>query len=133
METIFNEHNATVAYEKDLNAIRVIWKTQNTSAEYRKTLTAALDGIKKYKAAHYLGDVNKQGVVSPNDRKWFQDNIIPEAVKNGLKRAAMVLPEDIFKKYYLNQVKNTTDTLKLDMRYFPSMKQAEDWLEEAIC
>jgi len=43
-----------------------------------------------------LSDIREQSAVSPENRKWFEEEMIPKAISKGLKRAAVVFYSNVF-------------------------------------
>ena len=77
----------------------------------------------------FFSNTKQQGVVSPEDRKWFQDYVLSEAVKNGLKRGAVVTPGSVFKTYYLKLIAKSTSEYNVPLKLFKNEKDAFEWLK----
>jgi hypothetical protein len=52
----------------------------------------------------------------------------PKAIENGLKKIAIVMNEDVFKKFYVDNIKNEVKEDAL-MNYFKSMEDAYKWIK----
>ncbi|MBN2892113.1 MAG: hypothetical protein JXL97_09615 [Bacteroidales bacterium] len=128
-EVLLDKEFAEVYYESDLNVITVIWRSIVDSKQYKETFEIILKGIGKYDIPLFLSDTRKQGVVDPKDRKWLETEIIPAALKAGLKYTATVLSKDIFKKYYLNKLKDESKKAGMaGFGIFDDFDEAKDWL-----
>ena len=88
-----------------------------------------LDTILKYNAALFLSDTSKEGVIAPEDRKWLEEEIIPVAIKNGLKYAATIMDKNLFKKYYLKKIKEASQQFgMMSLRIFDDYEEGRKWL-----
>jgi len=72
---------------------------------------------KKYPVDGMLSDITNQGIIAPDNRKWFEKEMMPLAVEAGLKRGAIVTSGNAFKLYYINT------------KLFNNQKDAYTWLE----
>ena len=71
----------------------------------------------------FLSDIREQAVISPEDRKWFENEAMPKAVAKGLNAAAVVFNGNVFKKYYLNIILQATNKFGLPMNVFTKRNQ----------
>jgi hypothetical protein len=117
-------------YDADYQLIVIEWKDVTfTFEEYKFPFEAGLDYQLKNNLIinNFLSDVRNQKVVAPQFRKWFQDVAIKRAMSQGLKRAAVVMSNNVFKKYYINNIFNTTKTFGLPLKAFNSIDDAKKW------
>ena len=129
MLQILNESYVDVQYDEERYLIKVYWKSEMTSEEYRKAFSLAIDSAKTHRIDSYLSDIRNQKLVSPNDRKWFEEIAFPNAIKAGLKRAAVVFSGNVFKKYYLNNILAKSKKYKLPMKFFTTEEDALIWFD----
>jgi len=130
--TILRENEfSTASFDSDLSAGIIVWKDKKlTSEEYRMAFESIIDFTKgKDIFVNYLADARFQSVVSPEDRKWFQKNIIPEAIKYGLQRGAVVVSGNAFKRYYMNMIIKGSRMFPIEIKMFDDMDKAIKWLK----
>ena len=129
---ILTQPYAEVYYVEDYKVGVILWKSGKIkSDEYRKAFNTIIDFFKnnkQYSFLNFLSDTRDQGVVSPAERKWFQGYIMDEAKKLGLKRGAVVIPKNVFKKYYLNLILATGAVFKIKIKIFDDKDDAQKWL-----
>jgi hypothetical protein len=128
---IVDESYVEVKYVPELSLIMIVWKGKFTYDEYKDAFIKGLDfqmnsGVK---VSNFLSDIRNQGVVNPDSRKWFEQNALPRAVSQGLKRAAVVFDGNVFKKYYINIILQATNKFKLPFKFFSSTEDAVAWLK----
>ena len=129
MNLVFvNEPYAMGIYFPDKLLVYINWKGRQNSEQYRETLQKALDLELEHKVKFYISDVRNQRLVSPEDRKWFQEVAMPTAIERGLEKAAVIFAGNVFKKYYLNNIFNASKKFGLPLKFFYSKEEAENWL-----
>jgi hypothetical protein len=120
---------ATVYYTEEKSLGKIVWHGVPTSEDYKKPFLALIDLAKKgHSVTRFLSDIRKQGVVSPDSRKWFEKEMVPAAVENGLKRAAVVSGSNAFKMYYINLILSTVNKFNLPFKIFNDEGKAIDFL-----
>lgn len=126
---VFHESFARIIYESKNKMIKVVWNGTFSKEQYQLAIEKALDFQQKEKAPieNYLSNILNQGIVNPESRKWFEQVAMPRAVKQGLKRAAVVFDGNVFKKYYLNLILQATNAYKLPLKFFNSEEEAVKW------
>ncbi|MBI9066602.1 MAG: STAS/SEC14 domain-containing protein [Salinivirgaceae bacterium] len=129
---LLDKNYALVTYDEENQLGIVEWKAKCTPEEYQSAFMALLEKQKSKPITRYISDIRKQSVISPMDRKWFEKEALPQAVKQGLKAAAVVFDGNAFKKYYINVILNTTNKYKLPMQVFNHMDEAKDWLMKTV-
>jgi hypothetical protein len=127
LKVVLDESYALVTYNPVLKIGKVEWKGKATSEEYQKTIISLIEYAEKHPVHYYLADITKQSVVSPDDRKWFENIIVPKAIGLGLKKAAIVFDGSVFKKYYINMILKVTNKLGLPLKLFNSEEDAIQW------
>ena len=131
MNVLIESEKATLGFNKETNAIELIWKSIHDETTYKHMFTKGIEYLKEYKATCWLSDIRKEGVVSPTNSKWLQQEVIPEAMKNGLKKIAVVMDADIFKKFYVQNIEKSVENKQNQMmKYFDSVELANAWFKE---
>ena len=130
METIKDTNYVTLSYDKDLKLLEIAWKASSfTSDEYRSIFTEAIEFGNNNDVVNYLSDIREQRIISPEERKWFEEHAIEDAIAFGLKRGAIVVGGNPFKKYYINNIMSKTGKLKLPLKAFKDKAKANEWFK----
>ena len=129
---IFKTPYATVTYHEDKRMLVLIWHGNPSKDEYKKPFLAMLEHGKKTKVDSMLSDVSQQGVINPENRKWFEKDMMPAAIAAGLKRAAIVTSGNAFKMYYINLILSAVNKFGIATKVFNNQKDAFAWLDTMI-
>jgi hypothetical protein len=126
---VFSEKYAQVTFHPELKMVKIVWNGTFTKEQYQKAVESALDFQQKQTLPleNYLSNILNQGIVSPESRKWFEQVAMPRAIKQGLKKGAVVFDGNVFKKYYLNLILQATNIYKLPLKFFSSEEDAIKW------
>lgn len=127
-EQFIDNEDLKAYFYPDIRVIHFIWQRKCTGKQYRKNFLEAIEFSSKNNGEYFLSDLRKQGVVGPEDRKWFENEVIPEAIKNGLKKAALVFEGNVFKMYYVNLLLAHFLKREIPMKMFKDTNTALDWL-----
>ncbi len=125
----------TVTHSEELYLVSVLWKPKALSFnDYKFAFETALDYQLKCKTPifNYISDVRDQTVVSPAYRKWFQDEAVPRASRQGLHRGAVITDAGVFKRYYLNHIMDTTKRFGLPLKLFKEPENAFRWFRAEL-
>ncbi len=127
---IFENEKVKISYHSDLNNIAIVWKQLHDADTYRFVYEQAYNAMVENKATSLFSDIRKQGVVSPANTKWLQETLIPKAVKDGLKKVAVLMDADVFKKYYMSNIAKSLKKEGSFTKYFDNQEDAISWLKE---
>ena len=120
---------AEVSYDIDLKLGKIEWKRKTSTEEYQYAFMIILDHAKKNPADNFLSDITKQSVVSPENRTWFETEMLPQAIEAGLKRAGVIFDGNVFKKYYLNMIIKVSNKFGLPLKMFSTEEEAVEWFK----
>lgn len=129
-EKFIDKANIEAHYYADLGIIHFIWKSRSTGEDYRNPFLKAFEFSADHPAKYFLSDIRNQGIVGPDDRKWFEDEGLPLAISRGLTKGAIVFDGNVFKQYYINMILKRFIKHSIPMRFFRSVDEAKEWLLE---
>ena len=118
---------ANVTYNRILKLGKIEWIGKANSEEYQSAFLSLLEVQKRNPIQYFLTDIRNQSVVSPDNRKWFENVALPLAIKQGLKKAAVIMDGSVFKKYYANMVIKSTKKFGLPVKVLKSEEEALEW------
>jgi hypothetical protein len=125
---LFEKDFSKIIYEEEQKLLSQIWLRPVTSAEYRESFSKVLEIIQEKKVPLFLSDTSMEGIISPEDRQWLEQEMIPKAVVAGLKYSATILNPDAFKKYYLKKIKSKSEESGMKFRIFGDREEGRKWL-----
>lgn len=129
-QVFFESEAAQLYYDADINNTVVIWKKNITSIEYRNAFETLLQTLKTYRTPGWIADLRNQGIVTQEDQLWFVTNVVPEAVRHGLKRIGTIGFHDPIRKDYYERMIAKSAELGVMLRVFDSMEEAVAWMQE---
>ena len=133
MELIFETDYARVEFDEAGAYVQATWlnKKKLELEEYKSTFNAALNfqAANKDKTRFFLSDIRNQGIVNPEYRKWLQEGALPGAVSNDLELIAVIFSGNVFQKYYLNHIMNSTKKFGIKFKFFNDKPAAEEWFK----
>jgi hypothetical protein len=127
-QTVFSKPYATVTYEPAHYILVLIWNGNPNQQEYKEPFLAMLDFGKQNRVDGMLSDISNQGIISPDNRKWFEKELMPQASAAGLKRGAIVTNGNAFKLYYINLILSAVNKFPITTKLFNSRDEALKWL-----
>jgi len=116
-----------ISHDPELKLGKIEWKRKTSTEEYQYAFISLLGYAKNNPTENFLSDIRRQTVVSPENRIWFEKEMLPKAIKAGLKRAGVVFDGNVFKKYYINMIIKVTNKFGLPMKIFNSEEDALNW------
>ncbi len=120
---------AEISYDRELKLGKIVWKRKASTEEYQYAFMVLLEYAKENPTDNFLSDIRNQGVVSPENRKWFETEMLPAAIEGGLKRAAVVFDGNVFKKYYINMIIKVSNKFGMPLKMFNSEEEAIEWFK----
>jgi len=127
--TVFKASYATVTYDPEKRCMFLIWDGSPTQEEYKNPFLAMIEYGGKFPVDGMLSDISKQGIINPDNRKWFEKEMMPRAVERGLKRAAIVTNGNAFKLYYINLILSAVNKFPITTKLFNNQSDAIAWLD----
>jgi len=118
-----------IFYDPSLKIAIIAWKHKPSNTEYQAAFELLLEYSTKHPVKNFLSDIRNQGVVSPENRKWFESVMIPKAIDRGLKHAAAVFDGNVFNKYYVNMIIQVINKYKIPLKILNTEEDAVKWFQ----
>jgi len=130
-QVLYQESYAEIFYDARVNATGVIWKGTVTSEQYRSVFRKCLEFVRSYNTPNYIADLRLQGPIQTADQLWMFQEILPQAIRNGLKRIAGIAGnlDDPLVLQYIQGINENLLKLGAVQKYFPSREAAFEWLQ----
>ena len=128
---ILEESYVKVSYILEKKLVLVVWNGNVTTEQYQNAFNSVLNHqeASNEPVCNFLSDTRNQGMINPENRKWFETYCIPRAIKLGMKRGAVIYDGSVFKKYYLNIILLSTNKFKIPFKFFLSFEEAFAWFD----
>lgn len=128
----------TMSYEKDyvsvfynpkFMGVEVKWKDYANDVEYKQALNEAAKLAFSRKAQRWLSDMSQGRAISAEANNWVKSIFIPKLVRQGIKKAAFIVSNDVFRKMTANSLKTVVANYEVELQYFDNRILAETWLK----
>ena len=131
-QVLYNEAYALIFYDGMINSMGVIWRGPVNSEQYRDAFNKCLEFLKVYNTPNWISDLSDQGTIQVEDQQWLFKEILPAAVRNGLKRIAAIKSHASETQIlgYIENIKSTLDILRVEQQFFNSLHQGISWIQE---
>lgn len=130
MKTYLDQPYVTVSLDETVPSVFVNHHSYQTSEEFRLTINSGIQCFNENKANNpklgWLGDTRKQGALSDEDLKWCGETMAAQCV--GLKKVALVIPEDIFGQLSISEFVDTQSGSGMTNKMFSSLEEAKKWI-----
>lgn len=129
MDTFLKEYKCSKTYYNEkLRLAKVVWNGIPDFEEYISPFTDLITHAESHFIENFLSDTTNQGIISTDSRKWFEMHMVPLAKKKGLKRVAIVIANNPFKRYYANMLLMVLNKFDMPMKVFSDTESAEKWI-----
>src|SRR5258706_15067042 len=129
------KNGAAISLLPKLNCILLEWKGDVLLEEWIEILSRGIDEVGTRKVTNWIGDTSNLGATGEEHNQWIQEVFTPKLSKAGLKRLAVVLPNDVLGEMAMQEImddlKNTAATTSsdLDSKYTKDINEAIDWVK----
>ena len=118
-----------VEYDKQTEIISLTWLVTPTSEEIRIGLNAGRDFVKDNNVTKWIGDTTHLGVIADEDLEWINTKWFPTLLQAGIKKMAVILPNNVFGQMNVEDIMGTVDTSTgFESRYFDGIEDATNWI-----
>ncbi len=131
-QIVFKSEFGEVFYNARTNCLGIIWKKQVTSEEYRLIFSKSIEMVRLYHTPFWLSDLTKQGTIPVDDQIWMVNTILPEAIRQGLRKIANIYHASQRNEEYRNRVKEVVVKRGAEIQFFTDRKVAEAWIDDTI-
>jgi len=127
-EVIMDKPHVSVYQFLDTKIGYIDWKGQVSFEEYKEGFEALLKRHKQNPSDYFISNIINQGVSSAEKKTWFKEVALKQAFDAGLKKGAVIMDNNPFREFYVNNIMGSTNTMGLPFKTFNDLKQAKDWL-----
>lgn len=124
-----NEHSQTV---------EIKWfpeTSEMTDGEYKEILDSLASLVENHRIVKWLGDTRSFAfTIAPHLQEWTALNFNSRLLKSGLKKMALIIPEEFISNLAVQQTVEEMEALGKEnqfvTRYFDNLTDAKKWLDE---
>jgi hypothetical protein len=127
-QTLFESDTISLNFFKTERLLELIWKKRPSSDEFRDIYTSAIQFAQNHKISFFLSDMRNEGLIDMQNLKWLEKEVIPAAIKIGIKRIAMVSEETFYSNLYAEMLKKKLENTTIQVRILGDINEAKAWL-----
>ena len=105
------------------------WTGFSTSEVFRKAIDKTVEFSQANPVHSIISDTLEQAVVKPEDTQ-YASAAMPKLFSHGLKAMAFIMPKDVITKMALDKFNKESKSDQIN--FFPTMKEAQDWIDKMI-
>ena len=118
----------SLTWDAKSQSVLVVWSGRATAHEFSALLDAELRALRAHSSSHLLADLKRQPPIAPDaldgaDREW-----LPRALAAGLRRFAVVLPDDREAAINIEDRLGRVSRDELEVGFFHTIDEARGWL-----
>ena len=132
MKLLLDNQHCKVAYFEEFSTVILKWKENKKVVDfenYKLLFITTTDFQKTTPFDVFMSDIRLQKSVPAKFREWFQEEVLATGVKQGIKTAIIVSQINVFKKFYINHILNTSKKFGLPLKIFKNTDDAMVWIK----
>jgi len=108
------------------------WKKDTSIEEYQRLMIECLEFGRNQTINTVISDIRNQKQVNSEQRKWFETQILPAAIREfGVKRAAAIYDGSRLQQKHLENIKKITGKYNIPLKLFTKKETAFRWIRKA--
>lgn len=118
----------TIGIDESVPCVVDVWTGPfGNQSNFRQGVEKVVEVLIEKKYAKWLADLTRMEGSWDSSRGWMLDELLPKAVKGGLRFEAIILPKDLFARL---SAQDTIIKLKdYHLRQFDNLQEAHSWLK----
>lgn len=115
-------------HEGPASAIETEWLGYASSADFRRSVSMALQFGQQHKVRGWVADDRRLGAVRPRDLEWLRVEMLPALAVAGVRRFALLEAEDSLNRLTIGRMyQQLTESISFSIQHFTHITQARAW------
>lgn len=128
-QVLYSEPHARIFYDAELNATGVIWQEAAEPAAYRKVISKCIELLKVYQSSNWIFDASFHAQHDLENARWFIEEALPLAARNGLQRIGRITPDKVVTPYTAYTEEHAAyASLEIQHSVFTKPEHVSSWL-----
>lgn len=132
MEKSFSNELCSISYDAERKYLVHIWKEATKNAEWEEIKDAFIkyvEYLENFRPEKILvSETEMQHIYVPGEQEWIDNNMMPRVLAIEAGKTAIVQSQDVFVEMATDMMMKKDSAVKIQSRFFGSVKDAEDWL-----
>jgi len=124
-----DDDHALVVADLDLALFRLTWKGYVPGHMLRRILIQAVMQVQQHRLRYWLSDSRSLGAILREDELWIKNDMIPQLLRMGVERLAIVMSQDFFTRMSTDRlVDHGRSSAPFPVQMFDTAENAALWL-----
>jgi SpoIIAA-like len=124
----FEAPHISIQFDSKTHSVIMEWKQFVRGDEFRSALDMGLNLLVQQGSSKWLADMRNMGVVAVDDQVWANIDWFPRAVKIGIRKMALVMPQSIVAQSSVIRIMRRVDGINIETAMFDNQADAKQWL-----
>ncbi len=129
-EILLDEYYAISYYFIDTKFAYIYWRRPPSFVQYKNAFECFFTLPEEQKIDYFVSNIVNQGITSLEKSNWYREVALPNGIKKGLKKAAVIMDDNPFRKFYISIAIKLTKSAGLPFKSFSDLQTAVDWLND---
>ena len=126
---IEDKAHCTIEYDPTLKCVIQTWKGFAGSQKFRASLLKTLEVFETQEATSIINNTQHSKVVAAEDLDWSAREIDPKLIECGLRKIALIVPQDRFTRHSLAHFRQNSGE-HFVIQHFADLDEAKAWIAE---
>ena len=126
----FENEGSVIYFNAVINATGIRWKKNVALAELKETYLKCLEITRAYNTSSWIWEQNERHNFDPENIRWVMEQILPEAIKHGLKKIAVISKgfSNEQSELPIEQIKAAARKTGYDVNFYATAEKSFSWL-----
>jgi hypothetical protein len=126
----FEKPYAETSWDEVNHVVKTTFKGYMSSEQFREVYDNIIDCCNKFRADKTLCDCRNYVTIRPEDQKWLTENWAPRLQRAGVKKTALILPENAIQKQVIDKTTKTAEAVSDSIGTFGNLEAAMAWIKK---
>ncbi len=127
-DTIYQTKTVSATYSTEEKLVCLCWTSEANTEEYRQIFQFLIDFTQKSRVRFVISDIRKEGLVSIDNLKWLEEEILTKAILMGIEKIAIINEDTIFSNVYAENIERKLRDSIIKVQLFDDLATAKTWM-----
>jgi hypothetical protein len=127
---VYESPEAILEWDEQKNVVVLTWQGAAYGKALRTPIEKLLELVTSKQKKGWVVDLSKIGGVSKEDQEWYDQDFLPRATSQGIKRIGTTVPKSAVAQLSAAKYVADTDKAGIWVKYFTDIDEAKEWLSK---